>query len=82
MARAGVVGSLIREKTGTAGRNLNGLSFHSLRHTCISAMANAGVDQELRMEIVGQETDAIHKGYTHHERERLRSAISAIPGIL
>lgn len=82
MATAGVVGSLIRIKTGTAGRNLNGLTFHSLRHTCISAMANAGVAEELRMEIVGQETGAVHKGYTHHESERLRNAITAIPGIL
>ena len=45
-------------------------------------MANAGVAEELRMEIVGQETGAVHKGYTHHESERLRNAITAIPGIL
>lgn len=65
-----------------AGRNLNGLKFNSLRHTCISAMANADVAGALRMEIVGQETGAVHRGYTHHESERLRNAITAIPEIL
>ena len=82
MTRAGVVGALIRKKSGTAGRNLSGLTFHSLRHTCISAMANAGVAEELRMEIVGQEDAVVHKGYTHHQNERLRGAIAAIPSIL
>ncbi len=81
MERAGVVGELIRKKTGSAGRNLNGLTFHSLRHTCISAMANAGIAEELRMEVVGQETGAVHKVYTHHESERLRLATASIPGI-
>jgi hypothetical protein len=45
-------------------------------------MANAGVSKELRMEIVGQTTGAVHKVYTHHETERLRSAITTIPSIL
>lgn len=82
MKRAGVRGELIRKAKGKAGHNLNGLTFHSLRHTFISAMANAGVSKELRMEIVGQTTGSVHKVYTHHEAERLRSAITTIPGIL
>ena len=82
MARAGVQGELIRKAKGKSGNNLSGLTFHSLRHTFISAMANAGVSKELRMEIVGQTTGAVHKVYTHHETERLRSAITTIPSIL
>ena len=82
MARAGVQGELIREAKGKSGNNLSGVTFHSLRHTFISAMANAGVSKELRMEIVGQTTGAVHKVYTHHETERLRSAITTIPSIL
>lgn len=82
MTRAGVQGQLIRKANGTSGNNLSGLTFHSLRHTFISAMANAGVSKELRMEIVGQTTGAVHKVYTHHEAERLRSAITTIPSIL
>ena len=82
MTRAGVRGELIRTAKGKSGHNLSGLTFHSLRHTFISAMANAGVSKELRMEIVGQTTGAVHKVYTHHETERLRSAITTIPSIL
>ena len=82
MKRAGVTGSLIRKAKGKSGHNLSGLTFHSLRHTFISAMANRGVAEELRKEIVGQTTGAVHKIYTHHEAERLRSAITTIPSIL
>jgi integrase len=82
MKRAGVKGDLIRKAKGQAGHNLSGLTFHSLRHTFISAMANGGVAEDLRMEIVGQTTGAVHKVYTHHEAERLRSAITTIPSIL
>ncbi len=82
MGRNGVKGELIRKAKGRSGHNLSGLTFHSLRHTFISAMANAGVSEELRMEIAGQTTGAVHKIYTHHEAERLRSAITTIPSIL
>jgi integrase len=82
MGRAGVTGELIRKAKGNSGHNLSGLTFHSLRHTFISAMANAGVSEELRMEIVGQATGAVHKIYTHHEAERLRAAITTIPSLL
>jgi len=82
MKRAGVTGDLIRKAKGKAGHNLSGLTFHSLRHTFISAMANHGVAEELRREIVGQTTGAVHKIYTHHDAERLRSAITTIPSIL
>ncbi len=82
MKRAGVQGELIRKAKGDSGHNLSGLTFHSLRHTFISAMANAGVSEELRMEIVGQTTGAVHKIYTHHEAERLRAAITTIPSLL
>ena len=64
------------------GHNLNGVTFHSLRHTFISAMANAGVSKELRMEIVSQTTGSVHKVYTPHEAEHLRSPLTNIPGIL
>lgn len=80
--RAGVRGELIRKAKGESGHNLSGLTFHSLGHTFISALANTGVSKELRMEFVGQTTGVVHKVYTHHEAERLRSAITTIPSIL
>ncbi|MEI6714156.1 MAG: site-specific integrase [Verrucomicrobiota bacterium] len=82
MARAGVVGALIRKKTGEAGRNLSGLTFHSLRHTFVSGLDAQGVPEELRMKIVGHSSVDVHRNYTHHKDDRLRGIIAGIPGIL
>jgi len=47
MEHAEIKGRLLREANGE-GRSQSSLSFHSLRHGFVSAMANAGVAQELR----------------------------------
>jgi site-specific recombinase XerD len=65
---------------GTKGRTVNSLSFHSLRHSFNSAMANAGVSQELRMKLTGHADTATNTGYTHHQLEPLRKAVESIPG--
>lgn len=82
MARAGVVGEVLRAASeGGKGRTVRALSFHSLRHSFNSAMANAGVAQEVRMKLTGHTSAEMNKGYTHHELEPLRAAIAAIPAI-
>ncbi len=82
MAKAGVVGEVLREaKEGGQGRTVRSLTFHSLRHSFNSAMANAGVAQEIRMKLTGHTSTDMNKGYTHLELEPLRAAIGAIPGI-
>ena len=63
------------------GRTLSTLSFHSLRHSFNSAMANAGISQEVRQKLTGHTTAETNKVYTHHELEQLRSAVSVIPSI-
>lgn len=57
------------------------LSFHSLRHSFNSMLANAGVSQEIRQKLTGHSSPEINKIYTHHEIEPLRAAINAIPSI-
>jgi len=42
-----------REKDGKLGRNVSRLSFHSLRHTFNSAIANADVPLEIRQKLTG-----------------------------
>lgn len=79
MARAGVAGKVTRHTA--QGRANSSLSFHSLRHSFNSAMANAGVSQEVRMKLTGHTTAAMNKDYTHLELEPLRAAVAAIPGI-
>jgi integrase len=77
MERAGIVGRVLRQGKGV-GRSGASLSYHCLRYTCNSAMANAGVSQEVRQEITGQSTKAINTHYTRISEPTLRDAISKI----
>jgi integrase len=82
MARAHVAGEVMHKpKKGGRGRTVRTLTFHSLRHSFNSAMANAGVSQEIRMKLTGHVSAEMNKGYTQHELEPLRAAVRAIPSI-
>ena len=79
MERAGIEGKIMRVVEN--GRGISSLSFHSLRHSFTSALANAGVAEEVRMKLTGHSTRDVHAGYSHHEMELLRSAIAALPKV-
>ncbi|MEJ0000853.1 MAG: site-specific integrase [Verrucomicrobiota bacterium] len=81
MARAKITGEVLHERKGTKGRTVRSLSFHSLRHSFNSAMANAGISQELRMKLTGHIDTATNAAYTHLELEPLRRAVESIPGV-
>lgn len=66
---------------GGGVRMLSRRTFHALRHSFTSALANAGVAPELRMKLTGHKSEAIHAGYTHHELETLRAAVGKLPGL-
>jgi integrase len=80
MQKAKVKGEVARKRTGK-GRTINTLSFHSLRHSFNSIMANAGVSQEVRQKLTGHSSADMNKRYTHHELAPLRAAIGAIPSL-
>jgi integrase len=54
-------------------------SFHSLRHSFTSALANCGVPADLRMKLTGHKSAQIHQTYTHLELATLRSAVESLP---
>ena len=54
-------------------------SFHSLRHTFLSALANSGVASEVRQKLVGHSDAGVHKKYTHHEFQIMRDAVDKLP---
>lgn len=82
MEKAEIKGRILRQrKEGGKGRTTSSLSFHSLRHSFISAMANAGVSAELRKKLAGHTDDASHAIYTHHEIETMRAAIDKMPSL-
>jgi integrase len=79
MAKAGIDAGVIRERSGAAGRCVSALSFHSLRHSFNSALANAGVSKESRQKLTGHASADMNIIYTHHELETIRSAIKTLP---
>jgi integrase len=80
MEKAGIEGKISRHAEG-GGRATSNLSFHSLRHSFNSAMANAGVSQEIRQKLAGHASAEMNAHYTHHELAPLRAAISTLPKI-
>jgi integrase len=90
MEKAGVAGAMIRkgvtaeakkkaENKARTGRTISALSFHSLRHTATSLLANAGIAADTRKALTGHADDRVHEGYTHYQLETLRAAVESIP---
>src|SRR6266516_1668747 len=77
MRKAGVRGAIIRHTL--KGRGNTTKSFHSLRHSFNSQLANAGVARELRQVLTGHASERMNELYTHREVEPLRAAIAALP---
>jgi integrase len=73
------VGVDVQATSPNSVRRLARLSFHSLRHSFNSAMANAGVDQETRMRLTGHSSISVNNGYTHLELPQLRIAVEKLP---
>ena len=78
MERAGIDDGVARKKDGKLGRNVSRLSFHSLRHSFNSAMANANVPLEIRQKLTGHASQDMKKNYTHLELEMVRRAVESI----
>ena len=77
LIRAGI--DTLQEKT-QGQRTFQAKTFHSLRHTFVSMMAESGVSQELRKELAGHDSD-VHRTYTHYSDATYRKAIDAIPSV-
>lgn len=80
MEKSGVKGRILRGADGKS-RKVNSLSFHSLRHSFVSALANAGVSPELRKKLSGHADERSHARYTHHEIDTLRAAVALLPNL-
>jgi integrase len=77
MQSAGVDASQVQAARNKFSRK----TFHSLRHSFVSALANAGVSPELRMKLSGHRSASVHQLYTHHEMAPLQNAIALLPRI-
>lgn len=66
---------------GKGGRTFNRFSFHSLRHTYVSQLANAGIAPDVRQLLAGHADERSHAVYTHTKLATLRKAIESLPTI-
>ena len=64
---------------GKGVRKFSRRTFHSLRHSFNSAMANAGVSDEIRMKLTGHASKKMNERYTHLQLATLKNAVTAMP---
>jgi integrase len=72
-------GKLETGKGHSQRRTVNEISFHSLRHTATSLLKNAGVPAAVAMDIIGHDSEAINRHYTHIESKTKRAALKKLP---
>jgi integrase len=63
-------------------RPVSEISFHSLRHTATSLLKKAGVPEAVAMDIIGHDSTAISRHYTHVEMSSKRLAITQLSNLL
>jgi integrase len=66
---------------GMGKRMISKRTFHALRHSFTSALANQDVSPELRMKLTGHKTESVHRNYTHHDWQNLQGAMAKMPGL-
>jgi integrase len=82
MERANIEQRVIRERSQSgSGRRVNALTFHSLRHSFSSILANADISEETRMALTGHVTREQQQRYTHRDLEIFRAAIAMLPQV-
>lgn len=64
-----------------AKRTRNPYTFHCFRHTAVSMMKSAGVSEAVVMDLIGHESAAVSRGYTHLDLESKKSALAVLPDI-
>jgi integrase len=62
-------------------RTKNEISFHSLRHTAVSLLKDAGIPEAVVMELVGHDSEQMSAHYTHVGFEALARAAAALPEV-
>ena len=76
MQEAGIIRTMTEAKG--KGRRVSNKSFHSLRHYTTTELLNAGVDEALRMKLLGHSKAATNRGYSHASVKSLRGAVDLL----
>jgi integrase len=84
LADAGLVEPRTHRSTGkgrSRSRQMSELSFHSLRHSAVTMLKAAGVSDFIAREIVGHESAAVSRQYTHLSTDDKRAAMQRLPDV-
>jgi integrase len=68
-------------KGRTQAREASDISFHSLRHSAVTMLKASGLSDFFAREIVGHESAAISRQYTHLSTDDLRTAMQRLPDV-
>ena len=84
LADAGLVEPRRHEGTGKGrsnAREMSEISFHSLRHSAVTMLKAFGLSNFVAREIVGHESAAVSRQYTHLSTDDLRNAMQRLPDV-
>jgi integrase len=70
-----------KKKGRNSARATGGLGFHCLRHTATSLLKRAGASDVVAREIIGHDTAAVSRTYSHIDTATLRAAVDKLPDI-
>ena len=69
-------------KGRSARRTMDQMSFHCLRHTATTLLKKAGASDVVARDIIGHDSAAVSRNYTHIDVEAKRKAVDAMPDVL
>jgi integrase len=84
LVEAGLVAPRSHEATGKGrshAREASEISFHSLRHSAVTMLKASGLSDVFAREIVGHESSAVSRQYTHLTTADLRGAMERLPDV-
>jgi integrase len=84
LVSAGLVEPRSHKGTGKGrshARETSEISFHSLRHSAVTMLKAGGVSDVLAREIIGHESAAVSRQYTHLSTDDLRGAMQRLPDV-
>jgi integrase len=84
LVAAGLVEPRGHASTGkgrSQARETSEISFHSLRHSAVTMLKASGLSDVFAREIVGHESAAVSRHYTHLSTDDLRKAMRRLPDV-
>ena len=82
LMKAGIVKELYqKKKEGSVGRTVSPYSFHSLRHSFKTELANKGVAADVRDVLSGHAKPSVAEAYVHRDTSVLMDAIKLLPDL-